>query len=234
MSNKKNIEDNSYSSPPKDLSSSVFYGIRVDEEQRNFRDAIFNKDNLIVFAEAPAGTGKTTIAVATAVLMCDYNMYEGIVYVSASTQQDEIGFLPGGYDEKIIAYISPLYQALNEIREKTPVTIDTVVPSYGKNKNKYIVAMTPNFLRGQNIKNAVVIIDEAQNMTIKQLKTIITRCDDNCKVICIGSCRQIDLQDRNQSGFAKCIEHFEEKDWAEVCELKNNHRGKMSSWADRL
>lgn len=235
MSNKKYIDKlNECLSPPTDLSSSVFYGIKLDDEQRVYRDAIYDKNNLIVFAEAPAGTGKTTISVATAVLMCDYGMYEGVVYVSASTQQDEIGFLPGGYDEKILAYISPLYQALTEIREKTHVVIDTVVPSSLKEGNKYIVAMTPNFLRGQNIKNAVVIIDEAQNMTTQQLKTIITRCDDNCKVICIGSLRQIDLQDVTQSGFATCIEHFSEKSWAKICKLQNNHRGKLSSWADRL
>lgn len=233
MSNKKYTENNNDClNPPKDLGSCIFYGINLDDEQKAYRDAIYDKNNLIIFAEAPAGTGKTTTAVATSILMCDYGMYEGIVYVSASTQQDEIGFLPGGYDEKILAYISPLYQALGEIREKTPVIIDTVVPM--KSKNKYIVAMTPNFLRGQNIKNAVVIIDEAQNMTTQQLKTIITRCDDNCKVICIGSLRQIDLQDKTQSGFAECIKHFSEKPWAKTCKLRNNHRGKLSSWADKL
>lgn len=220
---------------PKNLYTPTFHGLVLDEQQEAFCDAIYSDNNIIVFAEAPAGTGKTMIAVGAACTMCDYQMYDGIIYVSACTQQTEIGYLPGDYEEKVSAYIAPLYQALSTIREKTSVVVDTIAPNQrNKNGDKYIIAMTPNFLRGQNIQRAVVIIDEAQNMTTSELRTILTRCDDNCKVICIGSCLQIDLPKRSDSGFRDCIAHFIDKDWARLCELSTNHRGKLSTWADKL
>lgn len=236
MTQKKNTEESPKKNRPVNIYTPTFHGIVLSDEQKKFVDEIYDTDNLIVFVDAAAGTGKTTLAVGAACTMCGYFMYDGIIYVSACTQQDEIGFLPGDYSEKISAYISPLYQALSEIREdRIKPVIDTKAPACrGKNGESYIIAMTPNFMRGQNIKNAVVIIDEAQNMTIPDLRTILTRCDDNCKVVCIGSSLQIDLPRKSDSGFKDCIEHFSEKEWASVCELKENHRGKLSAWADKL
>lgn len=231
MAKNKQIEEKL--TTPLSLKNHNFYGLLLEKEQEYFRDTIYDENNLIVFAEAPAGTGKTIVSVATGVIMCDYRMFNGIVYISASTQQQNVGFLPGTYDEKIVAYISPFFQALNLIGEKTRVEIDTAVP-LKKKEGKFLIAMTPDFLRGQNICNSYVIIDEAQNMTKEQLKTIITRCDDSCKIVCIGSNLQIDLPNKKDSGFSACIEHFRGQNFAAYCELKINHRGRLSSWADRM
>ena len=87
--------------PPKDLKNHIFYGLNLDAEQILFRDAIYSKDNDIVFCEAAAGTGKTLISVATAILMCEYGMYDGITYIVAPTQEEKLGFLPGDAESKV-------------------------------------------------------------------------------------------------------------------------------------
>ena len=83
---------------PQTLKDSMFYGIKLDEQQKNFRDAIWSKDKLIVFANARAGTGKTLIAVATANLLVQYGRYDGIVYIVSPVQESKSGFLPGDAD----------------------------------------------------------------------------------------------------------------------------------------
>lgn len=97
----KKLRTVDYSNAPQSLDDHPFFGLTIDEEQRAFRDAIWSKDKLIVFADAKAGSGKTTIAVMTAELLYRYHRYDGIVYVTAPVQENKIGFLPGTAQEKL-------------------------------------------------------------------------------------------------------------------------------------
>lgn len=103
-----------------------------------------------------------------------------------------------------------------------------------KNGTGYITCITDTYLRGSTFDNAVVIIDEAQNYTLSQLKTTLTRIKDSSKVIVIGHDKQCDLENQNASGFLKYLEHFKGRQRAAVCNLTTNHRGWISQWADEL
>lgn len=94
--------------------------------------------------------------------------------------------------------------------------------------------MTDTYILGIDLEKKFLIIDEAQLFSVDQLRAIITRCHDDCKVCLIGSTRQIQNMNPEDSGFTKCIEHFSKKSWAKVCTLSKNYRGEISSWADEM
>ena len=224
----------SYDNPPETLSEHPFFGFKLDEEQVKFRDAIWDKDNLIVFCNARAGTGKTTIATATADLLVKYGFYKGIVYIASPTQEQKQGYLKGTIEEKSEPYFEPFYQAL----EKIGVNLNTATYAdimNEKNGTAYIECMTHTFLRGCNFENKVIILDEAQNYYTDELKKVLTRIHDNCKVIVIGHSGQIDLYNNPQnSGFVRYPNHFSNDDRCAVCQLTHNYRGWISNFADEL
>lgn len=102
-----------YTNPPETLKDHPFFGLRLNDEQIIFRDAIWNKGKDIVLCNAKAGTGKTLIAVATAVLMHEYDLIDEVVYISAAGNYEmKQGLLPGTIEEKSFQYQIPLRQAL--------------------------------------------------------------------------------------------------------------------------
>ena len=122
--------------------------------------------------------------------------------------------------------MQPLYNTLAKLDENPYTVVES--------ESGYWSAITDVYLLGDDIERTAFVIDEAQCMTVDQLRTILTRCHDDCKVIVIGSSLQIQGIDPNQSGFKKCIEHFSSKEWARNCELTVNYRGELSAWADRM
>src|SRR5699024_5228185 len=90
------------------------------------------------------------------------------------------------------------------------------------------------FARGTNIKDKFLIVDEVQNFTKSELRKLLTRVHDSCRVVLIGHTGQIDLDRPQDSGFAPYIEHFKNKDYAKVCELNWNFRGVLANDADSL
>lgn len=231
---KKMIQTNNYGETPVTLNGHPFYGLKLDDEQIAFRDAIWNPEKLIVFCNARAGTGKSLIATATANLLVQYGKYDGIVYIASPTQEQKQGYLAGSIQEKSEPYFEPFYQALERIGVNTyTALIDDVMNQ--KNGTGYIQCMTHTFLRGCNFENKVVILDESQNFYTDELKKVLTRIHDNCKVIVIGHSGQIDLYSHpEKSGFVRYLDHFKNDDRCVVCELTHNHRGWISSWADEL
>ena len=207
----------------------------MDEQQKAFRDAIWDENKLIVFANARAGTGKTLIAVATADLLVKYGKYEGIVYIVSPVQESKSGFLPGDADEKTRVYAEPLYDALNKIGVNTYTAINQESIMNKKEGTGYIDCLSHLWLRGCNLENKVVIIDESQNMYRDELKKVLTRISDSSKTIVIGHVGQCDLyHNKENSGFAPYIEHFKDEPYAQICELTKNYRGVVSNHADKL
>lgn len=220
---------------PKDLKGHPFYGFELDEEQKVFRDAIWNPEKLIVFCNARAGTGKTFVATATANLLVQYGLYDGIVYISSPTQESKLGFLPGEIEDKTSIYNEPLWEALIKLNINPNTAINQVNISNQKNGTGYIDAITHVYLRGCNFENKVVILDETQNYYCDELKKTLTRMADTCKVIVIGHSGQIDLyHNPENSGFVRYLNHFKDDPRTAVCELTTNHRGWISSHADEL
>lgn len=219
---------------PEDLSEHPFYGIELDEEQKIFANAIWNPNIDIVFCNSKAGCGKTFVATGVADLLVQYGMYDSIVYIMSPYGERKQGWLPGTITEKSSVYFEAFYQALIScnVNPHTAINDDSMVNQ--KNGTGYITCITDTFLRGSNLDNAVVILDEAQNYTVPQLKKTLTRIGKRAKVIVIGHDLQCDLEKPEQSGFVKYIEHFKEKERAAVCTLTTNHRSWISQWADEV
>ena len=219
---------------PETLSEHPFYGIELDEEQKVMANTIWNPNIDIVFVNAKAGCGKTIVATGVANLLVHYGLFDSIVYIMSPYGERKQGWLPGTITEKSSVYFEAFYQALIScnINPHTAINDDSMVNQ--KNGTGYITCITDTFLRGSNLDNAVVILDEAQNYTVPQLKKTLTRVGKKAKVIVIGHDLQCDLEKPEQSGFIKYIEHFKEKERAAVCTLTTNHRSWISQWADEV
>ena len=216
------------------LPKNAFYGMILDEEQAAFVKAIKDMDKTIVFCDAPAGTGKTTLAMGAAnILVQDKrNELEGIVYIVSPYGEQKQGYLPGSITEKSEVYYEPAYQAMVEVGMNINSCVYSESMISKKKGEAFVKMLTHTYLRGTNLQNKVVILDESQNYTVAELKKVLTRCHDSCKVILIGHTGQIDI--RSGSGFDRYLEHFEGQEKCAVCKLTTNHRGWLSTYADEL
>lgn len=179
-------------------------------------------------------THNTTVATGVANMLVQYGFYDGIVYIMAPYGEKTQGYLPGTLTEKSSVYFEAFYQALVncDINPNTAINNESMVNQ--KNGTGFITCITDTYLRGTNLDNAVVIIDEAQNYTVAQLKKTLTRVGSKAKVIVIGHDLQCDIENPRLSGFTKYIKHFENEERAAICYLTVNHRGWISRHADEL
>lgn len=232
MGKKNNIN---YNEVPETLSDHPFYGFILDKDQAAFRDAIWDKNKNIIFCNARAGTGKTLIATATANLLVQYGLYDGIIYIVSPYGEGKQGFLPGSITEKSEVYFEPFYQAMEQcgINPYNALINDSLINE--KFDTAYIKCLTHTYLRGTNFHHKVVILDECQNNDFFSLKKILTRISDDCKVIVIGHDKQKDTND-NTNGFLRYLQHFGNSgdERVAVCNLTKNYRGWISSFADEL
>jgi phosphate starvation-inducible protein PhoH and related proteins len=164
--------------------------------QRKLVEAIEKND--LVFAIGPAGTGKTYTAIALAVRALKNNEIRKIILSRPAVEAGErLGFLPGDLKEKIDPYLQPLYDALGDMIPQKRLE------EFMKDK---VIEIAPlAFMRGRTLSNAFVILDEAQNSTVNQLKMFLTRMGLNTKFIVTGDETQIDLPHRNDSGLLQAI-----------------------------
>ena len=158
-----------------------------------------SEKNDLLFAIGPAGSGKTYTAIALAVRALKEKEIRRIILTRPAVEAGEkLGFLPGDMKEKLDPYLQPLYDALN----------DMIPPA---KLQKYIeegtVQIAPlAYMRGRTLDNAFVILDEAQNTTLSQIKMFLTRMGRNAKFIVTGDVTQIDLPRRSDSGLTKAME----------------------------
>ena len=229
MASKKKIvnDANEFGAPPEDM----FFGLTLNEGQQVFRDAIMSEDKQVVIANAVAGSGKTLIATACARMLQAYHGYDGVVYVFSANQEQALGYRPGTTEEKIGDYLQPLEDALiklNEEPDKAISSTDTI-----KMGTAWIDARPSTFLRGVNFNHKVVIIDECQNFTVPEIKKVISRCDDACKVILIGCSAQIDIG-VDRSCFERLIQYLGAYDFVKVCHLPISYRGRLCEIVDNF
>ena len=156
-------------------------------------------DNDLLFAIGPAGSGKTYTAIALAVRALKNKEVKRIILTRPAVEAGEkLGFLPGDMKEKLDPYLQPLYDALNDM-----------IPAAKLQKylDEGTVQIAPlAYMRGRTLDNAFVILDEAQNTTLSQLKMFLTRMGRNAKFIVTGDITQIDLPRRSDSGLVRAME----------------------------
>lgn len=164
--------------------------------QRRLVDA--SKNNDMVFAIGPAGTGKTYTGVALAVKALKEKQVRKIILTRPAVEAGEnLGFLPGDLKDKLDPYMQPLYDALREMITPEKLT------HYIENGIIQIAPMA--FMRGRTLDNAFVILDEAQNTTHAQMKMFLTRMGKNAKFLITGDPGQIDLPRRTISGLKEAL-----------------------------
>jgi phosphate starvation-inducible protein PhoH and related proteins len=154
------------------------------------------QEHEVVFAIGPAGTGKTYLAVAAAVNALKQKKVDRIILVRPAVEAGEsLGFLPGDMQEKVDPYLRPMYDALADLM------------SYDKMRKFMelgVIEIAPlAFMRGRTLHNSYVILDEAQNTTVRQMKMFLTRMGMNTRVVITGDVTQIDLKDPATSGLVK-------------------------------
>lgn len=240
MATKKKMATNGYSDIPRTLKGEKFYGLKLDDEQKEFAEAIWNPNIDIVWCNAKAGCGKSVVALGVANMLVKYGLFDNIVWLINPTQEQAIGYRPGTTEEKILPYMGPLYDAAASLGINPYTDIDICTDDWGQKKTGYIECMTPIFLRGRNIpcsqdQKTILICDECQNMYIDQIQTVLTRVNVGAKVIMIGHTGQCDLyHNPERSGFAPFIELFRGKERSVICKLTTNHRSWISQHADTI
>ncbi|HRT78042.1 MAG TPA: PhoH family protein [Paludibacteraceae bacterium] len=168
---------------------------RTKNQQRLVEE--FEKNDLL-FAIGPAGSGKTYTAIALAVRALKNKQIKKIILSRPAVEAGEkLGFLPGDMKEKIDPYLQPLYDALQDMI--TPLKLK----EYMENGTIQIAPLA--FMRGRTLSDAVVILDEAQNSTIMQIKMFLTRMGLNTKMIVTGDITQIDLPRDQKSGLIDAL-----------------------------
>lgn len=216
------------------MSIDTFYEMTLDEEQKVFVEQILDLRKTIVFCDAPAGTGKTTLAMGAANMLYydKRNKLDGIVYIVSPYGEQKQGYLPGSITEKSEVYYEPAYQAMIEVGMNPNNDVMGESMASRKRGDGFVKMLTHTYLRGTNLQNKIVILDESQNYTVSDLKKVLTRCHDTCKVIVIGHTGQIDI--RGGSGFDRYLKHFDGQEKCAVCKLTTNHRGWLSTFADKV
>lgn len=210
----------------------IFYGFMLNEYQQKFVDAIMSDEYNFILADATAGSGKTLLAVACANILINRDRrYNSATFIFPVIEESSLGYRPGSTTEKEADYLEPLYQALVKCNVIPSQAISSDISN--KNGTSWIDAHSATFMRGVNIEKQVVIIDECQNMSIPIIKRIISRCYDNCKVICLGCQSQTDVP-VHKSGFKQLMDHMEGFDGYIKCELPISYRGKLAMHIDKL
>jgi phosphate starvation-inducible PhoH-like protein len=183
------------------------------KNQQKLVDACNEKD--LIFAIGPAGTGKTYTAIAMAVRALKNKEIRKVIISRPAVEAGErLGFLPGDLKEKIDPYLQPLYDALGDMIP--PRKLEDFI------KDKVIEIAPLAFMRGRTLSNAFVVLDEAQNTTVNQLKMFLTRMGINTKIIVTGDTTQIDLPRRSDSGLIQAMRILKGIDDIAIVELNQN------------
>lgn len=240
MASKKKHTETTYDKAPQNLNEHPFYGIKLDEEQLEYANSIWDQNVDIVFCNAAAGTGKTLVSLGVANLLVKHGLFDNIVWLINPTQEGKVGYRPGTTEEKLAPYFGPLYDAAVTLGINPYQDIVVANDSLGTKTDAYITCTSPIFLRGRNIpasqsERTVLICDESQNMYLDELQTVLTRVNVGAKVVVIGHSGQCDLyHNPERSGFVPFIELFKDQPRCRVCNLTQNHRHWISRHADTI
>lgn len=180
------------------------------KNQLRFVEALRRSE--LVFGMGPAGTGKTFLAMAHGLHLLLENGVERIILTRPAVEAgEELGFLPGDLNEKILPYLRPLYDAMHDLLG---------AGQSGKLVDKNLIEVAPlAYMRGRTLKNAIVVLDEAQNTTKEQMFMLLTRLGEGSRMIVTGDPGQIDLRPQRNSGLLEARRHLSGVDGIELIEF---------------
>jgi PhoH-like ATPase len=213
------------------------YGIKPKNAEQAFAfHALLNPNVKLVALQGVAGTGKTLLALASALEQSKNFNQIILARPIVPLSNRDIGFLPGDANDKIGPYMEPLWDNLKFIKSQ-----------FGENEKKHKaildmeqagkIIITPlAFIRGRSLSNIMFIVDEAQNLTPHEVKTIITRAGENTKIIFTGDVHQIDTPylDENSNGLAYLIDRLKGKDLFSHVKLEKGERSELANLANEL
>ncbi len=196
-------------------------------------DALLDPHIDLVILTGPAGCGKTLLAMAAALeLVIEKGIYEKVI-VTRNTPEiaESIGFLPGTEEEKMMPWLAAVTDTLEVLHKQDENMSGSL--SYIMEKAN-IQFKSVNFMRGRSIQNTFVLLDECQNLTASQIKTIITRCGEGTKIVCSGNLAQIDSNYLSPvtSGLTYIVERFKDFDGSANIFLNGVVRSRLASFAE--
>lgn len=193
----------------------IKFEIQLNEEQKTAKRAIL--ENTITVLRGSAGSGKSMVAAQCALDMLFRKDIEKIVITRPTvTSGEEVGFLPGGIDDKLAPFTAPVYDNMYRIYNKEK--IDKCI------QDGLIEVIPLAFMRGRNLSNCCVVVDEAQNITHRQMELLLGRLCNGSKMIVCGDTAQIDLKDKKTSGFEFVCKYMKDVPGFTTITLKANHR----------
>lgn len=213
------------------------YGIKAKNAEQAFAThALLNPNIKLVALQGVAGTGKTLLALASA--LEQHTLYQQIILARpiVPLSNKEIGFLPGDANDKIGPYMEPLWDNLKFIKsqfgenEKKRKVLDEM------EQNGKLIITPLAFIRGRSLSNILFIVDEAQNLTPHEVKTIITRAGENTKIVFTGDVRQIDTPylDEHSCGLAYLIDRLKNQALFAQIKLEKGERSELANLANEL
>ena len=177
------------------------------DNQKEFFKIALHKDTKIIFVDGPAGTSKSLLSVYCGLQLLNMKVISDIMYLRSAVESSEskLGFLPGSPEEKLMFYNMPFLDKLDELLENARIE---------KLQNEGRISMFPvNFARGMNWTNKCVILDEAQNSTVKEITTVLTRLGEGTKCFVLADPMQTDLRsDRLCGGFERLYKTFTDQE----------------------
>lgn len=176
----------------------------LTDKQKQFMELALDKNVKMMFVSGPAGTSKTFLSVLASLTLLNERRVSDILYIRTAVESSDskLGFLPGESGEKMAPYLVPLLDKMSELLPKS--NIDYL------EKEGRINSIPVGFLRGLNWNAKAIIADEAQNMTHKEILTLITRLGEFSKIFVLGDIDQTDIG--SKSGFKKMLETFDDEE----------------------
>ncbi len=221
------------------------WGVTTRNREQNFAlNLLMNPDIDFVSLLGQAGTGKTLLALASGLAQTfETKRYTEIIITRATVPVgDDIGFLPGTEEEKMLPWMGALEDNLEVLHQGAAGALGTPGSSNGQDWNKTpamdlirsrIKVKSMNFMRGRTFLNKLLIIDEAQNLTPKQMKTLVTRAGPGTKIVCLGNIAQIDTPylTEGSSGLTYVVDRFKGWPHAGHITLQRGERSRLADYA---
>ncbi|MBK8393080.1 MAG: PhoH family protein [Saprospiraceae bacterium] len=213
------------------------YGIKPKNAEQTFAvDALLNDDIKLVALQGVAGTGKTLLALAAA--LEQMSKYEQIILSRpiVPLSNRDIGFLPGDAEDKISPYMMPLWDNLKFIKKQYKENSRKSIAIEQLQKEGKIEVTALTFIRGRSLSNVFFIVDEAQNLTPHEIKTIITRAGEGTKIIFTGDIHQIDspYMDEKSNGLTYIIDRLKGQPLFAHVKLQKGERSELANLANNL
>ena len=213
------------------------YGIKPRNAEQTFSlNALTNPDVQLVALTGKAGTGKTLLALAAAIEL--HKMYEQILLARpiVALSNRDLGYLPGDASEKISPYMQPLFDNLSVIKHAFNARSQEYLRIEELQSEDRLVITPLAYIRGRSLSNSFFIIDEAQNLTPHEIKTIITRAGEGTKMVFTGDLQQIDSPylDMKSNGLAYMIDHMRNQELFAHINLLKGERSYLAELASNL